>query len=507
MMKTNIFVLAMLSLRRRLVNSILSLVLFTIFIIMIAATASIATDVSIQAKEYAATLGSSFSLSLAPATGGGHFEEREMEIDGTIMKHLVYVGPKITKGLVEKISEVEGIIDYNIIDSALMETQLSLFPGLSSDINENWEEIGFLPDDHEIAESVYQKRFTSIHFVLRSELHPYFQNGAFSLVSGEHITNTDENVALISEFIAEQNNLNIGDIITLSENAGYFTETMFQFDKILGEPIPVKIIGIYRINFAQEPSVYTPESHIADNFIFSDMTTAMNEREIVLATKGAVLEEFSEIPVGKTIFFVDSPDTLDRVIQNVRDMDELGEIPYLLEKDTIQYEAMVTPLNTIRNFTVVVLVALIICCIVVSGLIQGLFARSRAREAGTFLALGFSKKEITAHRVAEFSILCVFATVIAILLIQHVVGAVGAFSINTLFPADSVIDYSIYYDETAHENVISVSSGKPVGIEFGTGYKMIILAFLLTWTPGVFFLLKSMKNQFKKPPRKIIDAL
>ena len=463
---------------------------------------------SVQAKEFIASLGSSFSITLAPDTGGSYYEERETTLtDGTTMIIPVYTGPKITKNIVEKISETKGIIDYNNIDSSVMETQLSLLPGLFSHIYNDWEEIGYPSDDREIQESAFQKRLTTVHFVLRSELHPYFQNGAFSLISGEHVSHTNKNVALISEYIAEQNNLVIGDIITLSENAGYYPDTFRQFEKILGAPIPIKIIGIYKINFTQEPSVYTPETEIADNFIFSDMTTSLMEREIWLAQKGAAHEDFSEIPIGKAIFFVESPDILDSVIQDVRDAEELRGIPFVLERDTLQYEAMVTPLNTIRNFTTVVLVAFIIGCILISGLIESLFARNRAREAGMLWALGFTEKEIITQRIIEYSFLCGLALVASVLLIQPIVEGIGTFSTNILFPTDNINDYSIYFDDATHESVITVSSGKPNGIEFEAGYGMVFVAFLITWVSGAFFLLKAMKAQFKKSPRKIIAEL
>lgn len=505
--KTLFCVLAILSLRRRLISSILSLAIISVFIIMIAASASISNNMSIQAKEYIASLGSSFSITLAPIEGGGYYEEREMELYGTVMTIPVYIGPKITKGLVEKISEVKGIQNYNIINSSIMETQLSLAPGLFSHTYYDWEEIGYPSDDREIAESAFQKRFTTIYFVLKSELHPYFQNEAFSLISGEHITGTDKNVALISEYIAEKNNLTIGDIITLSENAGYDIDTFRQFDKILGNPIPVKIIGVYRINFAQEPSVYTPETEIADNFIFSDMATARMEREIFLANKGVALEDLLSMPIEKAVFFVDSPGILDEVVQDVRDLDELRGIPFLLEKDTLQYEALVAPLRTIRNFTTVIFIALLIGSIIAIGLIQSLFARNRACETGTLWALGFSENAIIAQRLIEFTVLCGLALIIAMLFIQSIVNVVGAFSINILFPYDNVIDYSIYYDEVAHENVITLSSGKPGGIDFKTEYQMLFTAFLLTWAPGAFFHIKAMKTQFRKPPRKIINTI
>jgi len=502
----NTFKMALLSIWRKKANSAIFLVIVVVFITTIAACASVSGSVAAQAREYAASLGASFSIALAPVQGGGYFEDREIELYGAVQTIQVYIGPKISMGIVESISATKGIQGYNVIDSTWMETQLSLYPGLFSNIYKNWEEIGYPPDDPEIAESANQKRFSTIHFTLWSELHPYFQNGAFSLIAGEHITDTDENVALVSEYVAEQNNLKVGDIITLSRNAGYEPDTFRQFDIVLGDPIMVKIIGIYTINFAQDPSVYTPEEQIADNFIFSDWATSIDVREIDLTHRGATLEEFSEIPVGKAFFFVDNPDILDRVIQDVRVMDELSGIPYALEKDTTQYEALVTSLNTIRNFTAVIIAALIIGCVIVSGLLQSLFARSRIREAGILWSFGYDKREIFSQRFLEISLLCVLALIVSAFIVQCVVELIGALSLNVLFANDTAT-FSIYYDEVAHESVITASSGRPEGMAFKTDPLMLIVAFFIAWAPGLVLHIATLNKAFRMPVREMIKHL
>ena len=53
-----------------------------------------------------------------------------------------------------------------------------------------------------------------------SALYDKFRTGAFELVAGRHIAPEDRKKVLISEQLAEQNQLGLGDTITLSMRAG-----------------------------------------------------------------------------------------------------------------------------------------------------------------------------------------------------------------------------------------------------------------------------------------------
>lgn len=143
--------------------------------------------------------------------------------------------------MIDVIMGISGIEKYDASAQPLVSTNLAIFPGnvpLKGDINNK----------------VYART------VAGTEDNSFFQSGVMELAEGNHIMGNEGNAAVISKDMAEQNNLKIGDPISLKAD----------------EETEVKIIGIYEI-LKPDPvfeSIVTYEK--LENQIFIDIDTLQN---------------------------------------------------------------------------------------------------------------------------------------------------------------------------------------------------------------------------------------
>ena len=96
---------------------------------------------------------------------------------------------------------------------------------------------------------------------------------------GEHIRSEDNGKILISKALAEQNNLAVGDKITLTHaklgsDDGVYTDLMKE--KSAYETVEIK--GIYDIKNASDNAL-NPTAKKAENLIFSDSQLLINLQE------------------------------------------------------------------------------------------------------------------------------------------------------------------------------------------------------------------------------------
>lgn len=100
-----------------------------------------------------------------------------------------------------------------------------------------------------------------------------FRTGALTISEGRNILEGDRFKVVISEWLAKENGLSVGDTITILMKEGNFkiyTETPM---KTWGKPIRLEIVGLFHMNFRQASSKYTPESNYMENIIYSDIET------------------------------------------------------------------------------------------------------------------------------------------------------------------------------------------------------------------------------------------
>lgn len=189
-----------------------------------------------------------------------------------------------------------------------------------------------------------------------------FTNGILTLAEGRHITQKDENVAIISREIAKENSLKVGNGLSFSEPS-----------------TNVKIIGIYESD---------PSMEFDTDTIFTDLGTVGNS-------------------IDRVDFFVTDPAELETVMARIE-----GD-NYTLQANTAEYDAIATQLATIGRLTTVLIVAAIVVSTIVLPLILAMRVRGRTHEVGILIAVGIHKSQILAQFIMETMLLFAAAMLVS----------------------------------------------------------------------------------------------
>ena len=189
-----------------------------------------------------------------------------------------------------------------------------------------------------------------------------FTNDILTLAEGRHITQKDENVAIISRELAEENGLNLGDELSFSEPS-----------------ITVKIIGIYESD---------PSMEFDTDTIFTDL-------------------EWAGGSIERVDFFVTDPAELETVMARIESDN------YTLQANTTEYDAISTQLATIGRLTTVLIIAAIAVSATVLLLILTMRVRGRTHEIGILIAVGIGKSQILAQFIMETMLLFAAAMLVS----------------------------------------------------------------------------------------------
>lgn len=242
----------------------------------------------------------------------------------------------------------------------------------------------------------------SIRGVNNSALLSDFKDNQVSLVDGRHITAEDEHVVIISETLANQNHLSIGNSIPLrAAQIGINEEG--KVENVMDENSPttfVKIIGIYSEEEVQVHGYTQPSASITANQLFSDhkLMTSLG-----LAEVGAY---------QAVTFHVDDPRELPNMVHEIKRKD-LDWNHLFMQHDDGDYMSISTDLQTIQNLMIVILVTIGIISAIILTLILILRMRGRVHEVGILLSVGISKMQIWGGFLLEISIIAILSFMVS----------------------------------------------------------------------------------------------
>lgn len=438
-----------------------------------------------ESRALAESLGSSFILK-ADTNNKGYYEYRT----GDGYSYQVYTGQKVTQEILQTVIGIDGVTDFFSEALTTQWTSLKLQPGLYNCI---------LSPPNAISTEEYRRfrrQDTRILYCEQADMHPYFRNGAFQIIEGRNIEKGDQCRAVISEDLAERNQVGIGDIFQVEVREGMVKPSNTP-NKRYGEPIPLEIVGIFRANVQQGSTESTVETSIAENFIFTDFGT---RTEIDLRYgKTTRRDEYTEVT-----FFVESPELLDAVMEEVEERVDLNGL--LLEKDDSDYAASVKPYRQVGIFTTVLLTALLLGGAVLLYLIHTLWIRSRRRETGIYLSLGISRRQITGQFVLESILVTAAAFAVSCVLAGPVIRGAGTLAEELTAPKEGQQTYAltetmiqdIYIQKVSSERIVLDADLTAAGIG---------------WTAAVVFgvsagsVLAATRKNTGKDPKRLLDSI
>ena len=231
----------------------------------------------------------------------------------------------------------------------------------------------------------------------------YFTEGGFELTQGEPITTESGNQVLIHEKFAERNGLGVGDTMLLKDVEGK------------NRTIPVTVAGIFTNTKEQDSIGMAPSYDLYDNIVFTDLATAA----------GLLYGEKEGGSVQYGDFYVNDPDELERIMEEVEDIPGVAWEDCTLTRYDNDYQNAKESLEGLQNIVFIAIAVVSVICFLVLALFLTLRLRGRIHETGIYLAMGISKGEVLLQYLLEVFLAAAVALALsygASTMISHEIG-------------------------------------------------------------------------------------
>lgn len=334
-----------------------------------------------QAEELRGTTGTSFTVSRNTATGGwgnggnGSYSTQEY----------------LTSDMMEKIVAVDGIEGYN----ASIRTILCL-----SDVNGQWLE-QLEPTGHSMVDCQFYS-----YSCINSEYHSLFLSGALEMCDGEMLAPSFDNGIIISKEIADKHGLHVGDTIQAVNDP-------FSNDKTK----ELKIVGLFE--------VVADKTDERNNYNEASYYDYANNAFVSETTMKALLENYEDVGYASADFFVNDPEQLEGIIQQVQKITSINWNNFIITANDEVYERVSSSISDTGTLITTLIVVITVVSMVLIILILSMSIRSRKKEMGILLAVGIEKPAVILQYTIETLLIAVAAFPLAYLSSKQFAGMLG----------------------------------------------------------------------------------
>ena len=219
------------------------------------------------------------------------------------------------------------------------------------------------------------------------------QGKIMDLVDGTYFDETTNGKAIISDELAQENELKVGDKIKLVNKeidmSNYNPRSNEDPTVTSSETFEVEIIGIYDVN--------------TDNF--NTNTIYMNVETAAQFLKQDGYND-GNYGVENVAYFLNDPEEADAFISEVnKKYPSLSNENLKLDIDSSSYDQMVGPIESVGSFADTVLWIVIIASVLIITLIINNNIKDRKYEIGVLMSLGGSKKNVVGGFLVELIII------------------------------------------------------------------------------------------------------
>lgn len=471
-----IFQRAVLYLTRKKMRSILLFLLLFFMGLFMLTGLSIRSSTDQAAEEMRKSISSGLEIKMN-AVSGEEIYATSYNDDGELVRTLKH--PLITESVAEKLSSLPGVSGYySEMGAEMLYTGLSVVPGGYTEELRKLEEEGTAADSEEIASSRAWSKANDFHVVQESEYYPYFRNGAFELIAGQHLHIDDIGKILISEELAARNGLEIGDVID-GQSFDVITGEFY------GEIYHAEIVGIYRINFEQQLSEWTAEPKILANTIFAPMELRdWGQRQSNTFYGRDILAKEEDRLLGSVTLFVDDPAELDVIEYRIQENAPVDWSYYTIQRYDADYKAAAKPLLRMTLFATCMVAVMIVGTLLILSLVLAMWMRSRKHEIDILVYLGTGKRMILTQFLVEMCIVVAVAFSASCWFAAPVTRAVGNAMTEITNPAGDSDSFRTTYEATTGITHISrtpvrqdtLSYRISFGASTGTLLSMVVVA-------------------------------
>lgn len=230
---------------------------------------------------------------------------------------------------------------------------------------------------------------TQINGVSATSLTSDFSNQKSKIVKGRGITSTDRNTnhVVIEKELASQNDLSVGDTLTVKETSGS------------KDTVKLKVIGIYRASSSSSSSA-GPMSTDPSNTMYTSYTLANT-------FKGSKYANTAD----SVTFNVTAPSQVSSVKKSGKAL--INTSKYTLSTDDASYQTVKSSMASVESFANKIVWLVAIAGTIILALIVILMIRERRFEIGVLLSLGEARWKIVAQFLTEMIMVLIVALVIA----------------------------------------------------------------------------------------------
>ena len=510
---------ASLYLRRKYKRTILLLVLLFVLAFSLAVGLSMWGSVNAAVQDVERRLGTSFIVKTRDEFPPGELITAQLKDGLSVQRGVI---PRPDQEVVDAImQQVDGITAYHTehFTWVYSDTLELIEGGWGMGYQERLDALAADPDAEKknpnlltIDDYAINAKTTTIYGSNNSELFSYFRTGAFTLVDGRHIQPDDTGKVMISDVLAEQNGVQVGDTITI-QNLGYYNGA--RDDWAVWSELELEIVGLFHVNGYQPINRLVYEDYICNNWFITDMNTHRMLRDET--NHNLYIDYEDPFYYNNITFFVEDSDRLDEIIAEVESLDAVDTLYLEAIKDDTMYKSTVDPLNSIKTLVLIAVAAIATGCFVVLCIVFTMWIRSRRREIAIYLSLGIRKVEILGQFIIEAAVVAVAASVVAFAVCQPVAGAIGNSMLSTAV-AEAAPEEKVYSEEELYELAVggdtteefALDSGTYAGpehIDFQFGLAEMLVLFAAEFLIIILAICKGGSFIFKLQPRQIMTTL
>ncbi|MDE7433091.1 MAG: ABC transporter permease [Lachnospiraceae bacterium] len=322
--------------------------------------------------------------------------------DGYGMTH-TYNGDYITTEILDAISDVEGVVDYNSDNP-------QGFWGAGVDFE-------YIPAAFNLSYTPYGAA-SAYTAALSSEKSSNFESGKYSLADGRHITPEDKYVVMISKELADYNKLSVGDVMT-----------MYCLDS--DRNVELEIIGVFDGTEGTSGNGSFSVSDMPANCGYVDYTT-------MFENFGRKIDGYTQVDI-----YVEDPVSIQNVYEKINDLPELRGKSLKLSIDTDEYEVVQAPLETLQSLVNTIIMIIVIVSFLVLTLLLTLWIRGRKKEIGVYLSIGKSKANIIGQFFVETVTVAIVAFATSIFFGGLIAGKASEFLVSRVTTGTATLSVEI----------------------------------------------------------------
>ena len=267
-----------------------------------------------------------------------------------------------------------------------------------------------------------------------------FTGRFYQLEQGKHLTEHDQNAALIHKTFAEKNDIKPGDKLDITKD---------------GRRVTVTVAGIFS-GKGEKPAVL--QSDMAENHLITSLTAAQQltgSQQLTRAT-----------------YFAENPHQLKSLTDRVKSLPNVDWQKFSLTDNGAAFAGVLQNIAGIQNILTTATIGAAAAGLAVLSLVLVFWVRGRLREIGILLSIGTSKRQIIGQFLAELAIIAAVSSVFAL-----GIGSVTSSQISTALTAQT--DQSQRIEKT-------VVHAAPVATylqAFAFGYMVVLLSAIAATAP------------------------